>query len=77
MTAPATPAGENYCAICGGALTFAHDHQPDQSGLDDGPWLPGRAPRKRPDPKTQEEIADIRARAWATRRQKYGERGHR
>jgi hypothetical protein len=66
-----------YCAICGDELgrlpgPYEHDHKPDRSGLDDGPW----APRKKPAPKSPEEMADIRARAWATRRAKYGERGH-
>lgn len=42
-----------------------------------GVWLPGRAPRKQPAPKSAEEMASIRAQAWATRRGKYGERGHR
>lgn len=32
--------------------------------------------RKKPAPKSAEEMADIRARAWATRRSKYGEHGH-
>lgn len=45
-------------------------------GLDCGPYLPGQAPRKRPTPKSAEQMADIRARAWATRRAKYGEAGH-
>ena len=40
-------------------------------------WLPGHEPRKRPAPKPPEVMADIRARAWATRRAKYGDRGHR
>lgn len=53
------------------------DNRPDNTGLDDGPWLPGQAPRKRPAPKSAEQMADIRARAWATRRAKYGEAGHR
>lgn len=46
-------------------------------GLDCGVWLPGQPPRKVPAPKTPEQMASIRARAWATRRGKYGERGHR
>ena len=25
------------------------DHKPDGSGLDDGPWLPGKGPRAKPD----------------------------
>jgi hypothetical protein len=49
-------------------MTFPHDHKADKSGLDDGPYLPGRAPRKKPPPKSREELAAIRARAWATRR---------
>lgn len=65
------------CEICGGRLTYEHDHQPDLSGLDDGPYLPGHEPRKKPAPKPAAEIRDIRARAWATRRQKYGQHGHR
>lgn len=43
------------------------DHKPDLSGLDDGPYLPGCAPRKKPAPKTTEELREIRAKAWATR----------
>jgi hypothetical protein len=35
-----------YCPICNGTLTWEHDHQPDMSGLDDGPYLPPE-PRKR------------------------------
>lgn len=46
-------------------------------GLDCGVWLPGYAPRKNPAPKSPEQMADIRARAWETRRRKYGESGHR
>jgi hypothetical protein len=53
------------------------DHKPDGSGLDDGPYLPGCAPRKKIDPKPAKEMADIRARAWATRRSRYGKWGHR
>lgn len=56
---------------------FPHDHKPDMSGLDDGPYLAGRAPRKKAAPKSPAEMKDIRARAWATRRAKYGEHGHR
>jgi len=47
------------------------------SGLDCGPFLPRQAPRKRPEPKGADEVKTIRAAAWATRRQKYGDRGHR
>jgi hypothetical protein len=53
------------------------DHKPDGSGLDDGVWLPGQAPRKKPPAKDASEIAEIRARAWRTRREKYGKQGHR
>lgn len=45
-------------------------------GLDCGVYLPGRAPRKRPEPKSAATLATIRARAWATRRARYGERVH-
>jgi len=37
-------------------------------GLDCGPYLPGRAPRKTLAPKTADEMKAIRAKAWATRR---------
>jgi hypothetical protein len=63
------------CDICGGALTWQHDHRADNSGLDDGP--PMNQPRKKPAPKPAYEIRDIRARAWTTRRQRYGQHGHR
>lgn len=56
------------CLLCGGLLSWEHDHRPDNTGLDDGPYLPGRAPRKKPAPKTAEEMRAIRARAWETRR---------
>ena len=36
------------------------DHKPDGSGLDDGPWLPGKGPRAKAAPKSQEELAAIR-----------------
>lgn len=66
------------CEICGGWIEWPciafHDHRPDGSGLDDGPPL--RTERKKPAPKTAEEMREIRSRAWATRRRKYGERGH-
>lgn len=66
---------EEYCAICGQALTWKHDHRADLSGLDDGPELyrtrkPGRAYSK-------DEWKGIRARAWTTRRERYGPSGHR
>lgn len=53
------------------------DHKPDLSGLDDGPYLPGHGPREKPAPKSDEEMAEIRAKAWATRRAKWGSGGHR
>jgi hypothetical protein len=59
---------EQPCPICDGAAHFPHDHQTDLSGLDDGPYLPGRAPRRKPTPKSPEEMRAIRAKAWATRR---------
>mgnify|MGYP007086365252 CR=1 FL=1 len=43
------------------------------TGIDCGP----DTSRKKPAPKTAEELSDIRARAWATRRAKHGPRGHR
>jgi hypothetical protein len=52
------------------AAAVLPDNKPDGSGLDDGPYLPGRAPRKKPAPKSPEELAAIRAKAWATRRAK-------
>ena len=52
------------------------DCRPDGTGLDDGPWLPGREPRKKPASKSASETSRIRAAAWATRRAKYGEAGH-
>lgn len=66
--------GAELCPVCGVETTFQHDHKPDNTGLDDGPEL--HPARKKPPPKSPEAIADIRARAWATRRAKYGERGH-
>lgn len=65
---------DKTCLTCGGELSWVHDHRPDNTGLDDGPPLPVR---KRPAPKIPEVLRDIRARAWATRRQKYGNHGHR
>ena len=58
--------GRNFCDVCGGELTWLHDHQPDNSGLDDGPLL--SVPRKKPAPKSADETRQIRARAWSTRR---------
>ena len=73
----AKDAGAPICTTCGGVIVFSHDHRPDETGLDDGPWIPGCAPRKKPTPKPAEETRDIRVRAWATRREKYGKSGHR
>jgi hypothetical protein len=64
-----------FCEICGCETTFAHDHRADNSGLDDGPPL--HAPRKKPAPKSAEATREIRAKAWATRREKWGKYGHR
>lgn len=60
--------GLNWKCTCG--------HDPCD-GLDCGVYLPGQVPRRRPPPKPAEDISDIRAQAWATRRKKYGQRGHR
>lgn len=38
------------------------------TGIDDGPFLPGKAPRKKPEPKTPEELSVIRMKAWETRK---------
>lgn len=65
------------CAAMDLPLPVRFDHRVDLTGLDDGPYLPGCAPRKKPEPKTPEELAAIRERAWQTRRANYGERGHR
>lgn len=66
---------EEGCSVCGAPLTYRHDHRADNTGIDDGPLL--APPRHRPPPKAPAEMRDIRARAWATRRQKYGQHGHR
>jgi hypothetical protein len=63
----ALPPAYVYC-ICG---------RDPCDGLDCGVYLPGQAPRKQPDPKSAADMAAIRATAWATRRAKYGDRGHR
>jgi len=62
------------CPACLTETTFPHDHKPDNSGLDDGPDL--YPPRKKAAPKSKETLAAIRARAWETRRAKYGVHGH-
>lgn len=63
---------ETFCPTCGGAAFLPHDHKADNSGLDDGPQL-----RKKPRVKSAEELREVRTRAWATRRAKYGQKGHR
>lgn len=70
-------AGAERCRVCGGVLGWAHDHKHDETGLDDGVWLPGHAPRKTPAPKSADEMKRIRAQAWDTRRKLLGPRGHR
>lgn len=45
-------------------------------GLDCGVYLPGHAPRKPLPARTAAEHAVTRAKAWATRRAKYGTSGH-
>lgn len=53
------------------------DRRHDNTGLDDGPMLPSaRKYTQRKLAKSPDEKALIRAKAWATRREKYGERGH-
>ena len=70
------PRGEKTtCPVCLGETTFEHDHKPDNTGLDDGPWI--NAPRKKAEPKPPEVTRQIRAAAWETRRAKYGGAGHR
>jgi hypothetical protein len=73
----AVSAGVDTCAVCGQVNAWPHDHKDDQSGLDDGPWLPGHQPRKKMEPRPVAEVGAIRRQAWATRRAKYGDRGHR
>lgn len=64
-----------FCELCQSEATFAHDHKPDNSGLDDGPDI--NPPRKKADPVPAEIAADRRKRAWETRRAKWGQHGHR
>lgn len=47
------------------------------TGLDDGSWLPGRAPRKKQKPKNANDLRVIRIKAWKTRRKILGPKGHR
>lgn len=51
-----------------GRLDLPADH------VDNGPSL--RWERRKPAPKSTEELAEIRAKAWNTRRERYGKRGH-
>lgn len=69
-----TTAVRHICAVCGDEGPFAHDHKPDNSGLDDGPDL--YPARKKAAPKPPEIMTEIRNRAWVTRRAKYGAHGH-
>jgi hypothetical protein len=61
------------CHVCGFETDFQHDHQ-DGFGLDDE--INPQLPRKKAEPKSQDETKRIRAQAWATRRAKYGVQGH-
>lgn len=63
------------CPVCGAPMPSPHDHKPDHSGIDDGPLI--SAPRKKSAPKTPESLRLIRKLAWKTRREKYGQCGHR
>lgn len=45
-------------------------------GLDCGPYLPGAAPRKKMMPKSPDELARIRAKAWETRRARTARAGN-
>jgi hypothetical protein len=68
--------GMNRCGLCECEFFISTDGV-KRTGLDDGPYLPGRAPRKKPAAKSAVETREVRSRAWATRRERYGERGHR
>ncbi len=58
-----------YCAKgLGSDCPCDDEHRLDQCGV----YLPGHEPRKKPAPKTPEQLAAIRAKAWATRRAKEG-----
>lgn len=67
MMTTETTLTDRYGAGVDGAGVRA-DRRADLTGLDDGPYLPGHGPRKKPAAKTAEELASIRRRAWATRR---------
>ena len=88
MTVLGEPRILHACDACGIVKEFTSpefwgkcwgkpDHKPDGSGLDDGPYLPGKAPRKKPPAKSADELAATRGKAWETRRHLYGQRGHR
>lgn len=49
----------DWCCICGNTPC---------NGLDCGPYLFGKTPRKTPEPKPPHVVSDIRKRAWETRR---------
>lgn len=52
-----------------------HGADCDGTGLDCGPNTERQYIRRAPI-KSAAEVSEIRSRAWATRRAKYGERGH-
>lgn len=60
--------GAVWSCVCG--------HDPCD-GLGCGVYLPGEAPRKPYPKKSKAETKRIRSQAWATRRAKYGPKGHR
>lgn len=61
------------CETCGALLNWTHDHRDDFSGVDDGPYR-AKPPKARKKP---EDVREIRLKAWQTRRERYGECGHR
>lgn len=74
MTTETSSNPANGLGVDGGTLRpCLHGPDCDGRGLDCGPDFS----RKKPAPKPAAELADIRARAWATRRAKYGPSGHR
>lgn len=46
MPSPDADTDDLRCLVCGQPLSWQHDHQPDMSGLDDGPYLSDRATRR-------------------------------
>lgn len=70
---------QEFWANCWGDLAAKGqsqgDNKPDGSGLDDGPYLPGQAPRKRV-VEPADKKAETRRKAWETRRHIYGKKGH-